>query len=97
LTSESRASSETTLMTTTEDCPAQAGESAVMPASARSHISRLGSRRQLMLTAAAVTLMIIAGLSYAIFVRTTADANPQPRRLAILPFRNLKPDAQTDF
>jgi DNA-binding winged helix-turn-helix (wHTH) protein/TolB-like protein/Flp pilus assembly protein TadD len=96
LTSESRASSGTT-MTATGDCPAQAGESAVIPATARMAARRLGSRRQLRLTAAAVTLMIIAGLSYAIFVRTTADANPQPRRLAILPFRNLKPDAQTDF
>lgn len=97
LTSESSSSSAMTLMPATNDCPVQAGEAAVMPATARSRASRFGSRRQLMLSATAVTLVIIAGLSYAIFVRTTADANPQPRRLAILPFRNLKPDAQTDF
>jgi len=97
LTSESPAASESSLAAAAVDCPVQAGESGLMPAAARNRSSWLGARRKLTLTAAAIVIMILAGLSYAIFMRTTAVANPQPRRLAILPFRNLKPDAQTDF
>jgi DNA-binding winged helix-turn-helix (wHTH) protein/TolB-like protein len=51
-------------------------------------------------TALAVAVAIVAAISgYALFFRQTAAARKAAlsRRLAILPFRNLKPDDKTDF
>jgi len=42
--------------------------------------------------------VVLAGSLYALFRSVMAErAAGQPRRLAILPFRNLKPDAEADF
>src|SRR5581483_9795044 len=55
------------------------------------------ARRRLAILAVAALVLIGVGAIYMLLIRSTARANAQPRRLAILPFRNLKPDAATDF
>jgi DNA-binding winged helix-turn-helix (wHTH) protein/TolB-like protein len=43
-------------------------------------------------------LIILAGLSFGLHRSfSSSSASTQPRNLAILPFRNLKPDPETDF
>ncbi|HZS07043.1 MAG TPA: tetratricopeptide repeat protein [Blastocatellia bacterium] len=54
------------------------------------------SRGRLLLVA--VALALAAALGYLAFTRFSAgNKSTAPRRLAILPFRNLRPDAETDF
>ncbi|HKQ06453.1 MAG TPA: winged helix-turn-helix domain-containing protein [Blastocatellia bacterium] len=55
-----------------------------------------GLRRKTLFIAAALVLIAVAA-GYVMLSRPTAKANAQPRRLAILPFRNLNPNAATDF
>jgi DNA-binding winged helix-turn-helix (wHTH) protein/TolB-like protein/Tfp pilus assembly protein PilF len=55
----------------------------------------IDSRKKAISLALAVAL--VAGISlYALFLRQASEG-AQPRRLAILPFRNLRPDDKTDF
>jgi DNA-binding winged helix-turn-helix (wHTH) protein/TolB-like protein len=47
---------------------------------------------------AGLFVCIVAGLGYGLFPLLAAKSvSAQPRALAVLPFRNLKPDADTDF
>lgn len=55
-----------------------------------------GARRKILWVALAA-FVTIGALGYAALIKTTAVADAKPRRLAILPFRNLKPDTATDF
>jgi len=59
-------------------------------------LRRLASRKIAALTGAAlITTVAIAG--YFLFRSKQPVGGSPPRRLAILPFRNLKPDVETDF
>lgn len=55
--------------------------------------------RRVRAAAAACALAVVAGLGFLIYskVARRARATKAPRTLAILPFKNLKPDAETDF
>jgi DNA-binding winged helix-turn-helix (wHTH) protein/TolB-like protein/cytochrome c-type biogenesis protein CcmH/NrfG len=54
-------------------------------------------RRLTMGVALALGLAVLAGLAYLIFVRRTQISRAQAPRLAVLPFRNIKEDPETDF
>ena len=60
---------------------------------------RLSANRKAMIFAIAAAVIVVAAAGYALFFRRAgADRKTaQPRYLAILPFRNLKPDKETDF
>ena len=62
-----------------------------------SALGRLSANRKAMLFAVAAIAVAAAG--YALFFRPASAERKtaQPRYLAILPFRNLKPDKETDF
>ena len=57
----------------------------------------LAARKKILALSLAAALL--AGLGgYALLIRhASSGKSAQPRRLAILPFRNLKPDSETDF
>ncbi|MGA9774136.1 MAG: winged helix-turn-helix domain-containing protein [Blastocatellia bacterium] len=61
--------------------------------------TRLPAGRKAMILAVAGAVIAVAAVGYALFFRpASAERKPaQPRSLAILPFRNLKPDKETDF
>lgn len=60
-------------------------------------IGRLLANKRAMIFAVAVAA--VAAAAYVLFFRPASSErkNSQPRYLAILPFRNLKPDKETDF
>ena len=59
-------------------------------------VNRLAARRKV--AALALAAVVVAAISgYAFYIRQAATGGSAPRRLAILPFRNLKPDDKTDF
>src|SRR5581483_9548281 len=71
--------------------------SAATAQAARAGAGGRGLRRKILFIAAAALSLIAVAAGYVILLRPTATANAAPRRLAILPFRNLRPDAATDF
>lgn len=60
---------------------------------------RLAANKRAMTFAVAAIVIAVAAASYVLFFRKagTERKPTQPRYLAILPFRNLKPDKETDF
>jgi DNA-binding winged helix-turn-helix (wHTH) protein/TolB-like protein/Flp pilus assembly protein TadD len=60
---------------------------------------RAPANRKAMILAVAVAVGAIAAAAYFLFFRPASSERKtsQPRYLAILPFRNLKPDKETDF
>jgi DNA-binding winged helix-turn-helix (wHTH) protein/TolB-like protein len=78
--------------------PARPAEALPQPAPALAGAAATGKRvpTALLLACAVVALAALAYLAYNRWAaRQRADAGP--RTLAILPFRNLRPDAETDF
>ncbi len=64
-----------------------------------STLGRLSANKKAMMLAAAAAVIVVAAAGYALFFRRAGveRKTAQPRYLAILPFRNLKPDKETDF
>jgi DNA-binding winged helix-turn-helix (wHTH) protein/TolB-like protein len=61
-------------------------------------LSRVAARRKVAaLALAAVAVAAISGYAFYIRQAATTGVAASPRRLAVLPFRNLKPDDKTDF
>ena len=58
-------------------------------------LHRLGANKKLVVIAGVV--LAAMGVAYAIIIWRQGEGRPSVRRLAILPFRNLKPDDQTEF
>ena len=56
---------------------------------------RLPANKKAMIFAVAAAFIVVAAAGYTLFFRRAGTA--QPRYLAILPFRNLKPDKETDY
>jgi TolB-like protein len=64
----------------------------------RQQTSTKESRRRLTVgVALALGLVVLAGLAYLILVRRTRISRAQAPRLAVLPFKNIKEDPETDF
>lgn len=59
----------------------------------------LAANKKIMMFAAVAAVIVVAAAGYALFFRKASAERKtaQPRYLAILPFRNLKPDKETDF
>ncbi len=66
---------------------------------ATSTLGRLAANKKAMIFAVAAAVIVVAAAGYALFFRYTGAERKtaQPRYLAILPFRNLKPDKETDY
>jgi DNA-binding winged helix-turn-helix (wHTH) protein/TolB-like protein/Flp pilus assembly protein TadD len=61
-------------------------------------VSSWGSRRRLAIGLIALSLIVFVAVGYALLVsRSHSGTSKQPLRLAVLPFRNLKQDPETDF
>ena len=62
-------------------------------------LARLSAKKKATVFAVAAAVILVAAASYAMFFRRAGAERKtaQPRYLAILPFRNLKPDKETDF
>ena len=74
-----------------------ASVAAVIPTpTSEAKIARAPKRWQLILAVIAAAAVVALGAAFWLS-KSRANKTAQPRRLAVLPFRNLKPDAATDY